>query len=103
SMLGGPVRDLNVMTRRGRARARVEVVRTGAEAARTVAAGDVVVHAIAGPIVVRVAGSATRAWTLAVGHTLVGTSVPAATTLELTGPPEGVAVVASVVPVPARA
>lgn len=104
SRLGGPVRDLNVMTRRGRVRARVEVVRTGPDGSRAaVAAGDVVVHAVAGPVAVRVERPSPATWTLESGDTLVGTGLSASTEVVLRGPAGRVAVVASIGPEPPSA
>lgn len=97
ALVAGPVRDLNVMTRRGRAMASVEVVRAAAGAVpRVVPAGDLLVHAVAGTVGVAVAGVATR-WALAPGCTLVATGRVEATSLALDGAPEAVAVVVSLV------
>ena len=104
SCLAGPVRDLNVMTRRGRVRVRVAVVRTAPDGAHVdLAPGDVVVHAVAGPVAVLVGGPASRRVTLEAGDTLVGAGLAAATSLGLRGSAEGVAVVASIAPVAAGA
>lgn len=65
-LTGAPVRDFNVIARRGRARADVRVVRRGS-AGETLTAGHAFLHVVGGAAVARVAGSEFR---LATGDSL---------------------------------
>lgn len=55
-LIGGPVRDFNVMTRRGRVRADVQVMRRSGEFA--LARGHAFVHVLCGEVALRVGGGA---------------------------------------------
>ncbi len=75
-LVGGPVRDFNVLTRRGRARAEVEVVRGGAASVATDGADEILIHAAHSASLGSAAPeraqlrSAAAAWSLAPGDTL---------------------------------
>lgn len=75
-LVGGPVRDFNVLTRRGRARADVEVIRGGGASLATDGADEILIHSAHGAPRGSAAPAraqlrfAAAAWSLAPGDTL---------------------------------
>lgn len=100
TLLGGPVRDVNVLTRRGRCRAEVEVVRSAAgEHTLALPAGEALLVAVAGAWRARLAGPGAgepRAWTLSPGDSLWGRALRAPLALALDAGPGAVALRVSV-------
>lgn len=85
TLLHGPVSDFNVIVRRGRCRAQVEVARAGAANPRVVlAAGDAFVHAVCGTLEATVASDA-RPRRLAAGDSLFVGDVADGEALALAG------------------
>lgn len=96
----GPVRDFNVLLRRGVARAQVEVLRLGARTAVEACAGDhTFVHALEGALVVRVPDE-DEPFALASGESLWIHLPRAGDEIELQGTAGCVAIVVQVRPEP---
>lgn len=100
TLLGGPVRDLSVLTRRGRCRAEVEVLRPAAgEQTLTLPAGEALLVVVAGAWRARLAepgAGGPRAWTLSSGDSLWGRALRAPLAVALHGGPSAVALRVSV-------
>ncbi|MFO0934309.1 MAG: HutD family protein [Planctomycetota bacterium] len=80
ALVAGPVRDLNVLARRGVCVADVEVVAAGPAQALALAPGVALVHAVGGAVVVTGAGGSVR---LAAGDSLLAADLRAATTVRV--------------------
>lgn len=95
--VAGPVRDVNVLVRRGAHRATVEVLALARTARRaTVLPGVVLLHAVGGEVVVREADGRVR--TLAAGDSLLAEDLRAPEVLEVSGAVGGSAVVVGIAP-----
>lgn len=93
ALVAGPVRDLNVLARRGVCVADVEVVAAGRAAQVTFAPGIALVHAVGGAVVVAGAGGSVR---LAAGDTLCAADLRVATTVSVNAADGACAVVVRV-------
>ena len=85
TLVGGPVRDFNVMTRRSRCRAELDVLhlrgdRTGA----TFATGDALIYVASGVVTVREGGGAPT-WTLRPGESLLARGIDGPRAFEFEG------------------
>ncbi len=90
-LVGGPVRDFNVLTRRDAVRAEVKVIATGRGPAQaTVRGGDSLLHAVGADVVVLAEGGG---WTLRPGDTLRVSGGEGECVLALVGEPGSTVVI----------